>query len=203
MSALANPVEARHGELSHFTTPELMERLKDAFQITAKALIEVAAIVRILEDRGEDLSSLKLGMIDWFRKIAHGQVLPEVFERYRLRPRLLESVASLPIPDQERLSADDAAIPVLTFAGEELSQRQVDPLELTPQEMKQVFTRGRLRSLSEQRGWLNDQTRKRRSAPQQEPNLDVVVNRKKQCVVINGVSLSRSQLLNYLSRLED
>lgn len=201
MTSLTLRVEDRCSELATTSTPELLLRLQSAISVTVEKLLEIAAIVRVLEDRGEDLDSLKMGMIDWFRRIAYGQCLPEVFERYRYKPRLLEAVAALPIPDQSKLSAP-CSLPVLVLSAGEVSERQVDPVDMTAREIRQVFGKGRLRNLTEQRGWLEDH-RQSRISVQVELESGVVVDKKKRCLVINGFRVSRSQLLGYLSHLDD
>lgn len=201
MNQLAKRVERTCGEMAALPTGDLVDRLRTAFSVTVEKLLEVAAIIRILEDRGEDLDKLKLGMVDWFRRIAYGQVLPETFERYRHAPRLLQAIASMPLPDQERLSRP-CTVPVLTFTNGEPSERQVDPLEMTSREVRQVFGKSGQRTLAEQRGYLDDAMTPRRVAVR-ELESGVMVDKRKKCLVINGLSLSRSQLLSYLSHLED
>lgn len=180
-------------------TEELMQRLGAAMSVHVEKLVEIAALIRVLEHRGENLDQLKIGMLVWFRRIAYGQVMPEVFTKFRFNPNVLEKVASLPIPDQRRLSSG-GTVEVLTFSGQNVTTRQVDPINMTGRELQQVFYRGRVRNLTEQRGWLEDKKPQRQTSELQlEPG--VVVDRKRHQLIINGMAFSASQLNSYLSQL--
>lgn len=195
-------IDGRCQELSSHSDEALAEMLKSAFMATVDSLITVAAIVRVLEERGFDLDSLKIGMIDWFRKIAYGQVLPEVFEKFRHSPKLIQHISTLPIPDQERLAHGDSII-VLTLNDGEASERHVRPEDMSAREIKQVFGAGRIRSLAEQRGILESRSTPRVPS-KKELETGVLVDRKKKMLTFTQpISVSRSQLLSYLSHLED
>lgn len=85
MTEILDPGQS--GALSSETTDRLRERLAQILARTAEDLIEMARIVRELESRGEDLSGLRLGMIDYLRRIAAGQLLPGLVVRLSGQPR--------------------------------------------------------------------------------------------------------------------
>jgi hypothetical protein len=66
-------------------------------------LIQVASVVYELERRGKDLSSLKIGLIPYLRKIAKGELLPELVVKYSGEPRSLQKVAKLPVTVQQEI----------------------------------------------------------------------------------------------------
>lgn len=113
----------------------------------------MAAIVRELEDRGEDLSQLRLGMTRYLRKIAYGQVSPEVVVRFGEYPLLVDRVAALPTPDQQKLcSGEPVRLMLLTERGTD--HRMVDPLALNRHQIAQIFDRDRIRTDAEQVAWI-------------------------------------------------
>jgi hypothetical protein len=73
-------------DLSVLSTVELRQELIKSLGITADNLVRLAWIVRLLEEKGEDLSDLKLGLLTHLRKIAYGQVLPELVVRFASSP---------------------------------------------------------------------------------------------------------------------
>lgn len=197
---LIKRIDDVYGELNSLPTDEVRNRLRGALSLAAESIRVTAAAIRILEERGEDLSELKLAAIEWFRKVAYGQLLPETFSEFRDNRRLFLAVADLPTPDQQRILSGHS-LPVLCITNGAVSERQVAPREMQPDEIRQVFAKGKIRSLAEQRGWLES---KRKNVPvTRELESGVTVNPRKRCLVINGMEISRSQLLSYLSQLGD
>lgn len=93
--------------LSGLSDVELDLELSSSLEITANALLRLAIILKIKEDRGHDLSQLKIGMIEHLRRIATGQLLPEVVVRWADRPSVIRRLAKLTIDEQrERVERD-------------------------------------------------------------------------------------------------
>lgn len=144
-------------ELLALSTEALRAELAQQMQATAQHLLRLAWIVRILEDRGEDLSGLMVPLLDYLRRIAYGQVLPEVVVRFADQPLLLAAVASLPIPDQRPFAEGQPlrlVVPVPEAQGGGWTHRLVPPARLGKAGVSQAFDRGRLRSEGEQKEWL-------------------------------------------------
>ena len=131
------------------TTDELEARLAAALGRTAADLKDMATIVAELERRGEDLTSLRLGLIDHLRRIAAGQELPEIVVRYSGYPRLLRIASRLPLPDQRGL-IDDDAVELACWREGRVEFRRVPPLALAGPQLRQVFDGDRLRTQAEQ-----------------------------------------------------
>lgn len=146
------------------TSEALRDRLKRALTRTASDLVEMALIVRELEGRGEDLSSLRLGLVDHLRRIAAGQLLPDLVVRFSGFPALLQIASSLALPDQERL-AGDKPLPLAVWREGRIEWREVDPLSLTWAQLRQVFAGTRFRSQAEQVSRLEDAATKRVARP--------------------------------------
>jgi len=133
-------VEAKAGSLSQIPTEEIKARLSAALVRTADGLAEMAAYVGELEARGEDLSSLRLAIMPYLRKIAHRQLLPQLVVSYAGSPQLLSAVASLPIPDQHRLlERGTVAIAVVEEDGQ-IGSREIDPRALSVKQIPRVFS---------------------------------------------------------------
>jgi len=145
-------VEQQAGDLAaleSLPTEALKRELSESLRLTAAHLRRLATIVRILESRGEDLSDLKVGFVHYLRRIAYGQILPEVVVRFGDRPALIRRISQLPLPDQQRLS-DGERIEMIDLAKPS-EHLMVDPLELLPSQLPIVFSRDAIRPLSEQR----------------------------------------------------
>lgn len=105
------------------STEELREELGKLLGFTADNLLRLAIIVNELETRGEDLSELKLGLLPLLRKIAAGELLPELVAMYAGRPKLLGIIATkLSRQDQMRavageLNVEDIAPAKKKFRG--------------------------------------------------------------------------------------
>lgn len=199
-TALTAPrMEQQISELRKLDTEELRQALADEMAVTAERVMRLAAIVRVLEERGEPIEDLRLGMMEYLRLIAYGQLLPEAVVQYHAQPLLLGRVATLPIPDQERIVRGDS-IEVIEIDGEGKSDvRKVPPSKMGRTEIMQVFGRGRIRDISEQRSYLKDHPRKRVTNNQQ----GVVLDSRRKGITVNGVFIARGELARYLAQLSD
>jgi hypothetical protein len=137
-------------DLQSLSTADLRRELSAALELTAQTLRRLAAIVRILEDRGEDLSDLRLGFLGYVRQVAHGQVAPEVVVRFAESPLLIRRVAALPMPDQVRLASGEPVDLVVIGPNGRPDTRRVDPLNLGRDQIVQVFSPTGIRDISEQ-----------------------------------------------------
>lgn len=160
--ALRHPVallpESELARMAGMDTAELKLELTASLNLTASHLMRLAIIVRTLEERGEDLSDLRIGLLNYLRRIAYGQVLPEIIVRFAEYPSLVQRISHLPIPEQQRLSQGD---PVAVAEGDG-DHRLIDPLLLTSEQVRLVFAKDRLRAVPEQAAMLRESPRKRR-----------------------------------------
>lgn len=76
-------VSVPNAELALKTVEELRAEVKRLLGITAENLVKLAAVVRELENRGEDISQLRLSILPNLRAIAGGKILPEVVVKSR------------------------------------------------------------------------------------------------------------------------
>lgn len=148
-----DPVKTQYDLMSRFSTKRIYQELSKAVGVTVDGLLRMATAVRILEDRGEDLNRLRLGLIDYLRLIGHGHVLAEAVVRFIDRPLLIRKVATLPRPDQVLLARGGLVVVVREEDGCYVSH-EVDPITLTGREIYQVFANRRFRSPEEQEAFL-------------------------------------------------
>lgn len=186
--------------LTGLSVDELLNKLKSGIERTVEIVREMAGVVRELESRGVDLEELKLFGINHLRRVAYGQSLPEVFVRFQGAPMLLQRISSLPIPDQKRL-AEGGTVTVLHDVNGNVDHREMDPLQLSRDEIVRVFGPGEIRPLAQQRSALHEKQQRQRLSSKDEQG--VIVNHKLGGIEVNGKFLSRAEILQYLARLED
>jgi hypothetical protein len=194
-SNLESRMEARLTSLQSMPTPSLVERLAEKLSVTAEALEELACIVRILEDRGEDLSALRIGILPLLRKIAYGQLLPGLVAQFAGKPLLLRHAQNLPIPDQRRLLSGEKIKVVIVGDAGQPDAMFVEPHRLTAHQVRQVIGPDGVRDDGEQRSYIEDHRKPARVAQ------DVVVDTRRGGVTINGKWFTRSELATLLARL--
>ena len=147
-------------DLSAVPEEDLLGRLSSLLAKTADDLREMAAIVAELERRGKDLSGLRLGIVDHLRRIAAGQLLPEVVVHFAGYPSLLRIAVQLPLPDQRKLVTEES-LSLAVWREGRIQFRRVDPLCLSGPQVRQVFRGDHIRSDAEQVSYLED----RQAAP--------------------------------------
>ena len=128
---------------------QLEQALASELRATTEHFIRLASIVRVLEDRGRDLSNIRLGMMTYIRKIAYGQVVPDLVAQYQDKPLVLDRLAQLPPPEQARI-ASGGTVKVMVVEGSGTTFRMVSPRDMSADEIRQVFDRGRIRTEAEQ-----------------------------------------------------
>lgn len=143
-------VAEEYEELHAFSTKRLREELARTLHLSAAYLRRLAVIVRLLEERGEDLSDLKLDLLPYLRLIAHGQLLPELLVQHGHSPLLIRMARALPIPDQARLASGEPVPLAIRQRDGTIDHRMVNPSYLTREQMTLVFSMGRIRPIEEQ-----------------------------------------------------
>ncbi len=142
--------------------PELKQMLADGLGMTATSLLRNACLVQVLEEKKEDLSALRIGrdLLNHLKKIAFGQMLPEVLVHFASKPNLVTAVGNLPLDAQRRLvSGEPVELIVLGDDGKRTS-RMADPLKMTQRQVKQVFSREGVRDSASQHLVLDDRREK-------------------------------------------
>jgi hypothetical protein len=171
----------------------LLTQLSEALAITTRHVIKVAALVRRLEECGVEIN-IEFSLIPLLRKVAYGQVIPELVVTLQGAEPLLKKAAALPITEQAKI-AENSPLKVMQTGGE---YRTVPPLSMTRREIRQVFGDGRLRTDTEQIGWLNDEREKAQAA---KGTSEIILDRKRGGIVVNGTLITASDMARYLGEL--
>ncbi len=173
---------------------ELLKQLKTSLEISVEHVVRLAALIRRLEELGVQIE-IEIPALPFIRKIAYGQMVPQLFVSLQGAQRLLEKTASLPMPDQKNV-AENKPFRVMELGGD---YRLVPPLSMTSREIQQVFYRGQIRDDASQVGWLREHSRK--AVKCREEPAEIKLDRKRGGIVIDGRFLSASELAHYLAEL--
>lgn len=177
----------------------LKKELVNQMGVSVTHLVRLASIVRVLEEKGENLAALRLGMLNRLRQIAYGQLLPDVVVALQASPLLLTRVATLPLPDQKQIVEQG----YVEVAETDLEQsRRVPLLALARNEIMQVFGKDEIRGLDAQRNYLRTH-QPRRAQAQQVDAEGIRVDRKAGGIRVGGVLISRRDLARYLAELTE
>lgn len=177
-------------------TAKLKKELESAVRATAAIILRMAAIVRLLEERGEDISTFRFGIIPHLRRIAYGQVLPEVIVHFQGQPMLMDRVAGLPLADQNRILSGEP-IRIVQVDGGNMEHRTVPAENLTRDEILQVFGKSGIRNDAEQLAVVR--ARKERAPKRTQSN--IIVDFKRGGILVNGLWISKADLIMYVQRL--
>ena len=219
-TAVAGGVPDFVGDLKRQSTTSLRDLLVEQMSLTAGHLLRLSWIIRVLEERGEDLSDLRLSILPYLRLIAYGQILPEVVVRFAAYPLLLGKVSTLAEPDQRRLANGEnvrLVVPIVAATTSPTEQQQsqqqqqlythrmVDPTKLTGEQIRQVFGKVGLRSDAEQISILdtkraNPKTLSQRDVPPKRGK--VRADRQRKGVVVNRTFVQLADVLEAVGDLQ-
>lgn len=135
MGLLALPSERRltlKEELESLTTERLKYELSSLLGLTAQNLLRLAMVVAVLEDRGEDLSAIKGGFLDLLRKIACGELLPDLVIFFASQPEKLRKASGLPTEQQQEIVNGRKSIP-------DRARKPASPREPTEAELEALI----------------------------------------------------------------
>lgn len=187
---------------------QLLDELAKQAKKTADDFLRLAWIVRLLEEQGHDLSAMRNTLLPHLRRIAYGQLLPELLVRFGGNIYLLRRVSLLPLPDQRRLvetQSVELLVPVQDPANPEApityTKRQADPGRLTYAQINQVFGPDRLRGEAEQALYLDDSRTRPEPAPVQPVTGKVRADGQRGGLVVGRTFVSHADILAALTRL--
>jgi hypothetical protein len=172
----------------------LVTELTACMAVTVQAIVKIGAIIRRLDELGFDIESLRLPNLSYFRKVAHGQMVPELFVSLIGAPIVLRKVANLPLFDQQRIS-DGKPVKVILPGGDHMMIRVED---MTREQAQQVFASDYIRSDSQQAAWLVEKSQVVGSRKADAP---VMLDRRRHGIVVGETFISASDLAKYLGDL--
>ena len=168
-------------------------------QVAAEHLLAISALVQTADDNGIDLG-VPAGMLYPFRQIARKRLHPAAYTKFLGTTDLLNKVQALPLAEQKRL-ADGGAVPVYSFTNGKPEKREVPPHELVGVERGQVFGPNGIRSVAEQRSWLEA----RQKANHVRVQGEVLCDKKSHQIIVrvgnSEVAISLNEMLDYIKEL--
>ncbi len=185
--------------IERMTVAQLRHALAESLATTAASLLRLALIVRLLEERGEDVSDLRLPLLTYLRLIAHGQLLPDLVARFAENPPLIRQLSYLPIATQRSLAAGEA-IRLVVRNGDGYTHRLAEPSKLDMGQRNQVFARDHVRSDEEQILWLEGRKTQVRA---EKPRGRVRPDPDSGGLIVGRARASRADVLSALAQLAE
>lgn len=188
-------------EITPLNTPESrLSALREAIGSSVQAVQRAASILAEMEHNKDDLSAVPPHMLKMLRRINAQMLLPEVATQFT--GRLRQKVSLLPLGLQQQLLEPSARVEVLLPDGDVAN---LQPQRLTPEQVAMVFGDGFIRTPVEQRAVSSPEARaaaqvkKRRG--REKGSKSVLVDKAAGCVNYYGRSISKAQLLRWISDL--
>jgi hypothetical protein len=151
---------AIEAELRPLSATRLKAVFVECYGKAAESIARAAVCVKLLEERDEKLSGV-IPRLQFFRRVASGQVLPDLAWKFAESPAR-QMIENLPIPDQKKL-AKDAVVPVVEPApGGRFTTRMQDLTKSSKDVVRQVIGDEGVRTPEEQIVYLT--MRKTRAA---------------------------------------
>jgi hypothetical protein len=197
VNPLSNP---NPDDLSRWTDEELWKAFLTAMGLTAASLAAAAMMLPEIQKRGLDLSRIPRGYLDYLRLIRSGQVLPDAVERFASLPSLVKAIAQLPHDDQRRLASGEP-VKLLVFGDDgKRTHRMVNPLDMLPEQIKQVFDKGRIRDEAAQALVLDAENARRRQ-PKPEVVGQARIDKERRCVIVGNRTFHETEIRQWLKVL--
>lgn len=149
-------------EFAQLSDAALIEAAGQIAMTVAVGFVKLAAVVAIAEPRGIDLSDgipFVKPLFPHLRRIACGQLVADVLIYCSKKPGLVGPLAKLPVPDQQKLVAGQP-VPVVTTQNGQRTVLMMEPVNMGPAHVKQVFGPDGLRDEAQQVAWMDEQTRR-------------------------------------------
>jgi hypothetical protein len=165
-----------------------------AYLKAGELLVEILDEGYNLQDIAEK-SEMPVDVLAQLERIGRKQLCPQLLLAEYPAARRLER---LPFSEQERLM--NGPVEVLILRDGTTDTLQVNVQHLTPQQVRQVFAASHVRSLAEQRQWIESQR------PPAEPvKVDVpyVLTRKNTIIFNQACEMTAKELLRIASQLAD
>lgn len=138
-------------ELRPLDTPKLLDVLAESMGNAAMWIARAAICVKLMEERGEPLVGIH--QLSLLRKVASGQILPEVVLAYGESPAR-EIILQCPLPDQKKLIKSPLQPVLEQTTNGTLTTRMVDLTRASKDIVKQVVGPEGIRTPADQQAYL-------------------------------------------------
>jgi hypothetical protein len=153
-------IRERTEELTAMSDGELQAFAVGAIESIEDSLVDYCIAVVEMERRQLDVSDFVKYIPKYYARIASGQVSAKAWLRFGEYPLLMDRVSTLPIAKQEALGNGERISVVQTRNDgyDPRNNKMMDPLELTPDQIRRVFTEGKVRDLNSQAAWIETES---------------------------------------------
>jgi hypothetical protein len=185
-------------QYEQFNEDELFAEIRRRASLTAENLLHLAILVVMAEKRGygERLQQMRWTLLPYLRRIAYGQVRPQLVADFAGSSGVLRKLTALPLPEQDRVLK--GGIPVVFREGGQTQKRTVPVAKMSYQEINQVFATDHIRDEGEQLSYLTS-----RPAPiEVKATAGYLIDRKRRGIVVSGVFISRKEMQAALKELD-
>ncbi len=133
------------------TTRQLFDELSSSLAVTAEYLVRSAVLWVELESRGEDLSHLRQGIMQYLPMVANSTLDPRAIISFAGKKTLLASFARLPLPAQQQVLDNNNIVEVVELEADKTKKvRAVDITTLPAAEVYRVLGDGEIKSPEKQ-----------------------------------------------------
>ena len=137
-------------DIGSVSTQDLKSELARSLDITARHLDYLAKIWVELEKRGEDLSELRYGIMNYLPMIANRKIDSRLVVNYAGQKTLLAAISNLPIEAQSEIATSGYVTIVEIDSDGSKIEVQKKLSRLSSKEVYQVFADEKIRSPDEQ-----------------------------------------------------
>lgn len=140
--------------LSSLSVADLKAELARGLEITTRHLRYLASVWRELEDRGEDLSDIRHGLLAYLPMIANETVEPQIIVSYAGQKKLLSTLAAMPVDVQRNIVKTG----YIQVAADDCGSVEVPVNSLKVSDMNKIFDvkSGRVRTPDEQVAFIKN-----------------------------------------------
>lgn len=165
------------------------EHIQQAAALYVEAITKNPAFRDWLDDEAPQVPPGVWRSLD---RIGRGQLDPRIFGGCLYDTKLRR----LPITEQRQ--ALDGSLPLLTSSGDSMLIRLG---AMMPSQADQVFAADHIRSLAEQRAYIESRETKAKAAIKQVPAVEI--DKKHRRILVNGYPMTAADLADYLRKLSE
>lgn len=138
-------------EYEAMTDDELKALLVKGLQDAGQSILRCACLVHTLTSRGVNMTGLTAPqVIGRLKKVACGQLLPDVMVRFAGVPSLIDRIGCLPLDEQRRLADGGRVLLVVRGEGGQTDHMMADPLKMGREQISQAFGVSSIRDVEQQ-----------------------------------------------------
>jgi hypothetical protein len=190
------------------TDQELVEMMSDAISMGQKHFFEAACIAKNLIMKGVDLSKvIRISTLRVLLRIADGNMLPALAERYLYSSHILPKLSALSIDDQSKILNGPLEVVVYKNGTTDIRMLDFDEIIKEKDIRKQILGSDGIRTTKEQIAYLDAQANKEyiksgiTTNLQGETGIEIIKKGTKNIGIrVKGVFIPAKDLLEYANK---